>query len=132
MTQPVPVCVSTLISAFVLSIWTTLQDPVYGLKRPRLPFDPKKARQENHACDTGWTVTEGRTRVWNISPAPVPLHLTDADGGAAYAPTDQQKLSRGKTVFAENCARCHSSKQPPTDYKGDPIAMFSAVMQEDF
>src|SRR3954470_22900295 len=25
---------------------------------------------------------------------------------------DQSKLTRGKIVFAENCARCHSSKQP--------------------
>jgi hypothetical protein len=28
-------------------------------------------------------------------------------------PLDPAKLARGKIVFAENCARCHSSKQPP-------------------
>ncbi len=116
------------------SIWTTLQDPVYGLKRPQSPFDPKKARQEDHACNTGWTVTEGRTDgLEAFLRTLVPLHLADADGGAAYVPTDQQKLSRGKTVFAENCARCHSSKQPPQDYEGDQIAWFQkAVMQDDF
>lgn len=40
-----------------------------------------------------------------------PDKLADAPGGAAFAP-DAGKLDRGKTVFAENCARCHSSKQP--------------------
>jgi hypothetical protein len=38
--------------------------------------------------------------------------LKDAPGGNAYLTTDQNKLSRGKIVFAENCARCHSGKQP--------------------
>jgi len=40
-----------------------------------------------------------------------PDKLRDAPGGAAHI--DASKLDRGKTVFAENCARCHSSKQPP-------------------
>ncbi|OGQ82740.1 MAG: hypothetical protein A3F90_06740, partial [Deltaproteobacteria bacterium RIFCSPLOWO2_12_FULL_60_19] len=42
-----------------------------------------------------------------------PDYLKDAPGGKAHLSTDQNKLSRGKTVFAENCARCHSGKQPP-------------------
>ena len=42
-----------------------------------------------------------------------PDHLKDAPGGKAYLTTDPAKLNRGKIVFAENCARCHSSKQPP-------------------
>ena len=37
-------------------------------------------------------------------------HLTDAPGGAAYLTQDQGQLTRGKVVFAERCARCHSSK----------------------
>ena len=40
-----------------------------------------------------------------------PDKLKDAPGGASHI--DTSKLDRGKTVFAENCARCHSSKQPP-------------------
>jgi hypothetical protein len=63
----------------------------------------------------------------------MPLHLADADGGAAFLPKDPQMIARGKAVFAENCAKCHSSKQPPPDYKGDPIDWFrTAVMQDDF
>lgn len=41
-----------------------------------------------------------------------PHHLADAPGGAAYLTKDQAQLTRGKVVFAERCARCHSSKLP--------------------
>ena len=40
-----------------------------------------------------------------------PDRLKDAPNGASHI--DQTKLDQGKVVFAENCARCHSSKQPP-------------------
>jgi hypothetical protein len=39
-------------------------------------------------------------------------HLADAPGGKAYVTRDQAQLNRGKIVFAERCARCHSSKLP--------------------
>jgi hypothetical protein len=42
-----------------------------------------------------------------------PDYLKDAPNGSSYLTTDQGKLDQGKTAFAENCARCHSSKQPP-------------------
>jgi hypothetical protein len=38
--------------------------------------------------------------------------LKDAPGGEKYLTKDTAKLTRGKVVFAENCARCHSSKIP--------------------
>ena len=38
--------------------------------------------------------------------------LADTPYGKAHPP-DEAKLAHGKIVFAENCARCHSSKQPP-------------------
>jgi hypothetical protein len=41
-----------------------------------------------------------------------PDRLKDAPNGPSYLTTDAGKLTQGKTVFAENCARCHSSKQP--------------------
>lgn len=40
--------------------------------------------------------------------------LQDAPGSGALLTQDGTLLERGKIVFAENCARCHSSKQPPT------------------
>jgi len=42
-------------------------------------------------------------------------HLQDAPGGKAFLTHDERLLQRGKIVFAENCAKCHSSKQPPKD-----------------
>jgi len=44
-----------------------------------------------------------------------PMHLADAPGGSAYLTKDQALLNRGKIVFAEHCAECHSSKQPPAN-----------------
>jgi hypothetical protein len=41
-----------------------------------------------------------------------PDYLRNAPGGAAYLETDVGKVARGQTVFAERCARCHSSKLP--------------------
>lgn len=40
-----------------------------------------------------------------------PDYLREAPGGEAYLAAGDQ-LTRGKEVFAERCARCHSSKQP--------------------
>jgi hypothetical protein len=50
-----------------------------------------------------------------------PHLLADAPGGAAYLEKDQKVLTRGKEVFAETCARCHSSKRPDPPVPGlDP------------
>jgi cytochrome c5 len=116
------------------AIWTTLQDPVYGLKRPQSVFDPKQARKENSACDEGWLATQARMNgLEAFLRTLTPLHLADADGGAAYLPKEQPTLTRGKTVFAENCARCHSSKRPPQDYQGKQVDWFRrAVLEDDF
>jgi len=42
-----------------------------------------------------------------------PHYLKDAPGGNGYLTEDAESLRRGKLVFADRCARCHSSKQPP-------------------
>src|SRR5262249_29458899 len=47
-------------------------------------------------------------------------HLADAPGGQKYLTTNQQVLTQGKVAFAENCARCHSSKLPPSAPGLDP------------
>lgn len=41
-----------------------------------------------------------------------PDYLKNAPGGEQYLSDDAKQLKRGKIVFAENCARCHSSKLP--------------------
>ena len=42
-----------------------------------------------------------------------PHYLKDTAEGAAYLTEDSGAIQRGKVVFAERCARCHSSKLPP-------------------
>ena len=53
-----------------------------------------------------------------------PDRLADAPGGERYLTRDAALLERGKRVFADTCARCHSSKgpTPPPDLRLDPIA----------
>lgn len=41
-----------------------------------------------------------------------PHKLKDAPGGAKYLTADAATIDLGKTVFADRCARCHSSKLP--------------------
>jgi hypothetical protein len=42
-----------------------------------------------------------------------PHYLEDAPDFAKYFTEDAATVDRGRVVFAERCARCHSSKQPP-------------------
>jgi hypothetical protein len=65
-----------------------------------------------------------------------PHKLADAPGSKKYLTASQETLDRGKRVFAQSCAACHSSKQPPAGV--DPAspegrAWFEqAVMSPDF
>jgi len=43
--------------------------------------------------------------------------LKNAPGGAAYLTADKRELDDGKTIFAERCARCHSSKLPDQAFR---------------
>ena len=61
-----------------------------------------------------WKATENQTvdLALFMLRATDPQHLADAPGGATYLTKDNAQLTRGKVVFAERCARCHSSKLP--------------------
>jgi hypothetical protein len=62
-----------------------------------------------------WQATEAGTpdTALFFLKAAQPDHLADAPGGKQYLTSDARTLDRGKVVFAETCARCHSSKGPP-------------------
>src|SRR5260370_12496019 len=50
-----------------------------------------------------------------------PHHRKDGPGGPEELKKDEALVPRGKEVFAERCARCHSSKVPPPPVPGlDP------------
>jgi hypothetical protein len=108
---------------------TTLHDPILGVRQPQRPFDMDHARA---ACED-WNATEARM------PAAAAflkslgaLRLADAPGGKAHLTADADVLRRGKLAFAEKCASCHSSKQPPAG-TADRTAWFrDAVLRDDF
>ncbi len=112
--------------------WLTLHNRLIGLK-PQKPFEIRYAR--DHAVF--WRATE--ERVGNVAAffrKLKPFHLAGAPGGQAYITSDPTISNRGKEVFAENCAACHSSKQPPPNIdsrSAEGKAWFrAAVMQPDF
>lgn len=77
---------------------------------PQRPFDVARALRGS----VYWQATNDRLP--NLSAFLLKLQsprLAEAPGGRRYLTSDSKILERGKIVFAENCARCHSSKQPP-------------------
>lgn len=79
---------------------------------------------------TYWQATEAGTpnTALFFLKAAQPDRLKDAPGGDRYLRTDATTLERGKVVFADTCARCHSSKAPPPgpELKLDPLACAGA------
>lgn len=69
-----------------------------------------------------WQATEQQTPATALFliKASSPHYLKDAPGGEEHLTKDAAILNRGKVVFAENCARCHSSKLPATAKGLDP------------
>ncbi|MCI0598648.1 MAG: hypothetical protein L0Y50_03160 [Beijerinckiaceae bacterium] len=98
--------------------WLTHFNPFFGGKEIT-PIRLKDA-QENSAY---WRATEEGTpdMAKFFLKAAQPDRLKDAPGGEKYLTADEATLVRGKTVFAETCARCHSSKLPDIAWKAlDP------------
>jgi hypothetical protein len=91
--------------------WLQQHNALIGLQAQK-PFEISTAQKNS----VYWRATE--TKVGNIAEFfrhLQPLHLAKAPGGLAYLTKDEAVLSRGKLVFAQNCAECHSSKQPPAN-----------------
>jgi cytochrome c5 len=112
--------------------WLTRHNRLIGLTAQE-PFEIPFAQEHS----VFWRATE--QRVANIAAffrRLQPYHLADAPGGAAYLSTDESLMNHGKLVFANSCAHCHSSKQPPPGIdpeSGDGKAWFrAAVMKPDF
>ncbi len=98
--------------------WFTHFNPVFG-GEPITPFLIKNA-EENSAY---WRATEAGTPFVAkfFLKAGQPDRLKAAPGGDKYLTADDATLTRGTTVFAGTCARCHSSKLPDSAWKAlDP------------
>lgn len=83
--------------------------------KPQRPFEIAKAQQNS----VYWQATAERMPdlVKFLMRMEGPK-LANAPGGKAYLASDKRVLQRGSVVFAENCARCHSSRQLPAEAAG--------------
>jgi mono/diheme cytochrome c family protein len=109
--------------------WVTRHDPVLGIARPQAPFDIDHARKN---CED-WRNTEARmANAEAFLKTMTPPLLKDAPGGAPYLVTTAETLGRGRRAFAENCASCHSSKQPPAGTADATQWFRDAVERPDF
>jgi mono/diheme cytochrome c family protein len=89
--------------------WLQQHNALIGLTKQK-PFSVKTA-QENSVY---WLATQQKFE--NIAKFFTRLksfRLEDAPGGKEYITKDEAVMKRGKIVFGENCAQCHSSKRPP-------------------
>lgn len=90
--------------------WLRQHNALIGLT-PQKPFSVKTA-QENSVY---WLATQTKfTNIANFFMHLKSYRLEDAPGGKDYITQDDAVMTRGKIVFAENCAKCHSSKRPPS------------------
>jgi hypothetical protein len=89
--------------------WLLHFNPLVGGK-PTTSIEIDVARKNS----TYWEATEQQTPDMALFflKSTNPHRLKDAPGGVAYLTEDHHKLLQGKLVFAERCARCHSSKLP--------------------
>lgn len=97
--------------------WLLHFRPIVGGK-PISPIEISVA-QENSAY---WNATEDQAPnlAQFLVKAGAPHKLHDAPGGDKYLTQDPQILAAGRKVFADTCARCHSSKLPPLPAEADP------------
>lgn len=94
--------------------WLQQHNAMIGLM-PQKPFDIATAREHS----VYWRATE--QKVGNVAAffrKLRPYRLKDAvekgqPVGKSFITQDAEQMTRGKVVFAENCATCHSSKRPP-------------------
>jgi hypothetical protein len=100
-------------------LWTTLHTPLLGLKKQEA-FSVKTAK----AHSDYWNATAARLDDMAAYFLKVgsPMQLKDAPGGAAYMTKDTAVLATGRRVFADECAECHSSKQPEGVERGSDAA----------
>lgn len=112
--------------------WLECHNALVGLT-PQKPFQIEKGQKNS----VYWRATEERlpnlVKFFLKSP---PMHLEDAPGGSSFMTNDAAVMKQGKLAFAQNCAECHSSKQPPAPIAvGSPEAakwFEEAVLKPDF
>lgn len=113
--------------------WTTHFTPLVGVKR-QSPIRVKDAQRLSPHWN--WSESHAPQLAAYFVKVARPHKLASAPGSSKHLGADEATLARGRRAFAQKCAGCHSSKQPPAGV--DPrspqgIAWFeNAVNQPDF
>jgi hypothetical protein len=113
--------------------WLRHFNPLVGIKKqsPIVVADAQKLSPH-----WNWSEQQAPSVARYFISVAKPLKLANAPGSAKYLAADEKTLTRGKKIFAQNCARCHSSKQPPAGVNPqspEGRAWFEAeVMKPDF
>ncbi len=108
--------------------WLQQHNALIGL-REQQPFSISTAQKNS----VFWRATEQKfENIAKFFMRIQPMHLADAPGGATYLTKDANVLRRGKLAFAQHCAECHSSKQPPAGTTDKAAWFASAVLKDDF
>lgn len=90
-------------------------NPLVGLRK-QAPFEIATAQKNS----VYWLATQQKfANVGKFFSRLKSFRLEDAPGGADHITKDEAVMTRGKIVFAENCASCHSSKRPPAGMDAD-------------
>jgi hypothetical protein len=90
--------------------WLKHFNPLIGIKK-QSPY-PVATAQKNSPY-WNWSEERSPALAKYFLDVALPLKLANAPGGTKYLTQNEKVLERGKRVFAQNCARCHSSRQPP-------------------
>lgn len=107
--------------------WLQQHNRLVGLTGQE-PFSVKTAQKHS----VYWRATEQKlANIAAFFTRIKPMRLADAPGGARHLTTDAAVLQRGKLVFAENCAECHSGKRPPAGADVDEWFR-QEVVKDDF
>jgi hypothetical protein len=98
--------------------WTKQFNPIIG-GIPQKPIEV--AVMQRDSPHWNWSESRAPLLAGYLIKVSQPLLLKDTKEATTYLTAKPEELERGKRVFAENCAGCHSSKQPP-DTTTDPAA----------
>jgi hypothetical protein len=90
--------------------WTRHFDPLVGF-RQQSPIRVRDAQRLSPHWN--WSERHAPKLARYFLDVARPLKLAAAPGGQRYLTADEKVLRRGRLVFAQRCAHCHSSKQPP-------------------
>ncbi len=90
--------------------WTRHFRPLVGIKK-QTPIRVKDMQKLSPAWN--WSEQAAPDLASYLIKFAAGHKLSQAPGGTKYLTGDAAQLDRGKMVFAQTCARCHSSKRPP-------------------